>query len=611
MPRVALIVGPAGSVTDAYRRLADEAAGAATAAGAEVIKVYSPDATWPAVKRATDGASIVVYLGHGNGFPSHYRDALYPPTQNGFGLNPVDGGDDSVHQYFGEAEVGRLRLAPNAVVVLSHLCYASGNSEPGLPEGSREEAIARVDNYAAGFLRAGAGAVVAEAGAGPAYYVRALLRDRGSIDAIWQASPTANGRHSILAASTRTPGYALHLDPRRASGGYTRALVSRGVTAAELRAGATGMGGVLVGPVAVPSLATAGLGFGEPSLASLPIAGATSRLTLPLASGRAKQIPASVQVSVRWDPIALAAPPAPTPTVVPAPTASPLDTPAPAPVVTIPDPLGSSGAPTSAPTVDPNAVARFLRPHASPAVLEPTPGPSPAPSPSAAPVAPEIDLVVAEQAGNVVEPARAVRGSGGIALDVRYPTAPGLYRLTATLHTPEGVAYDAPTQALLTPVLVRVSGPFAVAYGVPAAVSVGTGEAASVPVRVLNAGSVRWNAVVAAPSGMSGERPAIAIVLPSLVATWVSTTGSEVPGAISMSLPGDAWAPGGSADLVLDIVAPAEPGSYLLILDAVAPERGPLSSLGGEPAMIRVTVNALATPAPAPVIRAPAPDALD
>ena len=50
-----------------------------------------------------------------------------------------------------------------------HLCYASGNSEPGLPEGSTSDAIQRVDNYAAGFLRAGAKAVVAEAGLGPAY----------------------------------------------------------------------------------------------------------------------------------------------------------------------------------------------------------------------------------------------------------------------------------------------------------------------------------------------------------------------------------------------------------------------------------------------------------
>jgi hypothetical protein len=96
-------------------------------------------------------------MGHGNGWPSKYRDALYPPTQNGFGLNPNPGGDDYTHQYFGEASVGgQVELARNAIVLLNHLCYASGNSEPGLPEGNLAQAKQRVDNYAAGFIRAGA-----------------------------------------------------------------------------------------------------------------------------------------------------------------------------------------------------------------------------------------------------------------------------------------------------------------------------------------------------------------------------------------------------------------------------------------------------------------------
>ena len=204
--------------------------------------------------------------------------------------------------------------------------------------------------------------------------------------------------------------------------------------------------------------------------------------------------------------------------------------------------------------------------------------------------------------GSVVEPVKATRQSGTIALDVRYPAAPGLYRLTATLHTPDGVAYDEATQALLTPVLVHVGGPFAVAFGVPATVIAGAGADATFAVKVLNAGSERWNAIVTTPAGADGEPGGSAIVLPMLVASWVSITGSEVPGSTSVSLPGDAWAPGGSADVMLDVRAPAEPGSYLLLLDVVAPEHGPLSSLGGDPAVIRVTVNALATPAATPAV---------
>jgi hypothetical protein len=137
VPKVALIVGPAGeTITARYKALANEAATVARNAGAEVVKVYSPNATWPAVRDAIRDASIVVYLGHGNGWPSRYRSELFPPSQNGFGLNPVAGGDNSAHQYFGEATVDNVKLAKNAIVLLHHLCYASGNTAPGLPEGT-------------------------------------------------------------------------------------------------------------------------------------------------------------------------------------------------------------------------------------------------------------------------------------------------------------------------------------------------------------------------------------------------------------------------------------------------------------------------------------------
>ena len=158
VPKVALIVGPVGdTITARYKALANEAAVVARKAGAEVVKVYSPNATWPAVRDAISDASIVVYLGHGNGWPSRYRDALYPPSQNGFGLNPVAGGDNSAHQYFGEATVDNVKLAKNAVVLLHHLCYAVGQHRArACPRARVDQAIQRVDNYAAGFIRAGA-----------------------------------------------------------------------------------------------------------------------------------------------------------------------------------------------------------------------------------------------------------------------------------------------------------------------------------------------------------------------------------------------------------------------------------------------------------------------
>ena len=83
------------------------------------------------MKAAVKGASIVVYLGHGNGWPSPYTYDPKYTTKDGFGLNATAGNGDSNNKYYGEPYVATLDLAPNAVVLLDHLCYASGNSEPG------------------------------------------------------------------------------------------------------------------------------------------------------------------------------------------------------------------------------------------------------------------------------------------------------------------------------------------------------------------------------------------------------------------------------------------------------------------------------------------------
>ena len=175
-----------------------------------------PNATWPAVKRAVTGASIVVYLGHGNGWPSRYRDALYPPTQNGFGLNPVAGGDDAAHQYFGEAAVGQLQLAPNAVVVLSATCATrAATPSPASPRGRATRRSQRVDNYAAGFLRAGRpGRRRRGATSGPPTTCGPAPRARARIERhLGARRPTANGNtlrrgqqpHPGLRGSTSTP----------------------------------------------------------------------------------------------------------------------------------------------------------------------------------------------------------------------------------------------------------------------------------------------------------------------------------------------------------------------------------------------------------------------
>ena len=221
-PRVTIVVGPSGDLTDLYRSVGADAAREARRWTTDVVSVYSPDATWPAVKKALQGASIVIYLGHGNGWPSPYRNELTPSTQNGMGLNPNNGA--STHQYFGEDRIGKeIKLAKDAVVIFSHLCYASGNSEPGLPEGSLDDGQQRVDNYAAGFIRAGAAAVIAEAYMGPAYYVKSILGGKSTVDRIWRSAPTYHD-HVLTFPSTRSPGHQVAMDPTRVGSGFNRSI---------------------------------------------------------------------------------------------------------------------------------------------------------------------------------------------------------------------------------------------------------------------------------------------------------------------------------------------------------------------------------------------------
>ena len=225
--KVAIIVGPAGSATAGYRRIADQAAAEARRYTPNVVRVYSPNATWSSVSAAINGAAIVVYAGLGRGFPSPYATTLQRATQDGFGLNPVAGVDNSTIRYYGEAYVRKVPLARHAVVLLSHVPYASGTGESGAAQPALSVARGRVDGYGAGFLAAGASAVIAELTSSPVYYIRAIFTRTMSLDAMWRGAPGANG-HITSFTSLRTTGAVGRTDPDHASsGGYDRSEVGR------------------------------------------------------------------------------------------------------------------------------------------------------------------------------------------------------------------------------------------------------------------------------------------------------------------------------------------------------------------------------------------------
>ncbi len=239
--KVVIIVGATHSVTSTYRRYADAAYAEAIRHTPNVVKVYSPNATWSRVKSAVVGASVVIYFGHGNGWPSPYAYDPNYTTKDGFGLNYDSNGDgrlsDNENRYYGEPYVKTLDLAPNAIVLLHHLCYASGNSEPGHAQPSVGVARQRISNYAAAFLQTRAQAVLADGHRGPVDYLRALFTTDQTIESMWRSAPGNNGHFSAF-TSTRTSGVRSLMDPEGTSSGYYRSLVTDPVLTTTMVTGA-------------------------------------------------------------------------------------------------------------------------------------------------------------------------------------------------------------------------------------------------------------------------------------------------------------------------------------------------------------------------------------
>ncbi len=268
--KVVIIVGATHGATAGYRADADRAYAEAIKYTSNVVKVYSPDATWSKVQAAAKGASILIYLGHGNGWPSPYTyDPAYA-TKDGFGLNATAGDGDYNNKYYGEPYVSTLALAPNAVVILSHLCYASGNSEPGNAAPSVTVARQRVDNYGAGFLKGKARAVIADGHGNPEPYIRALFTTHSSIEDVWQGAPDFHG-HVKAFASTRTAGATAYTDTDSTTAGYYRSMVAKpGLTTDDVTGATSADTGVDPSKLVVPGNAQAGAAgaeiFASPSM---------------------------------------------------------------------------------------------------------------------------------------------------------------------------------------------------------------------------------------------------------------------------------------------------------------------------------------------------------
>jgi hypothetical protein len=220
--KVVIVVGPVESSTANYISNAKALAAQARYYGATVYEIYSPHATWARVKSLAQGANLFIYLGHGNGWPSPYAP-FNAYTKDGLGLNSCDG--CTTHTYYGEYYVRTyLHFAPNSVVILNRLCYASGNSEWGSGYPTKSVAIQRVDNFGAGFLRTGAQNVFAEGINSTSYILYGLFRTTKTMKEIFWSDPARTISYSFAFVSSRTAGRWAVVDPS-APAHYYRSII--------------------------------------------------------------------------------------------------------------------------------------------------------------------------------------------------------------------------------------------------------------------------------------------------------------------------------------------------------------------------------------------------
>jgi hypothetical protein len=233
--KVVIVVGPAGSNTSKYISVAKDLAAQARGYGAKVYEIYSPNATWSRVKNYSQGANVLIYLGHGNGWPSPYGP-YQPYTKDGMGLNKSAGNGNNNIKYWGEYYIRHyINLAPNAVVILNRLCYASGNSEWGAPNPTRSTAKKRVDNYGAGFLRANAKAVFAEGINSVKYVMYGLFKTNRTMREIFWSSASATHDYAFGFASNRTTWARVLMDPYKPHRYYRSVIGSLGLHASTWR----------------------------------------------------------------------------------------------------------------------------------------------------------------------------------------------------------------------------------------------------------------------------------------------------------------------------------------------------------------------------------------
>jgi len=154
------IVGEVGSATDNYRNDMVKAVDALRSHGVTVETFYHGERAfdWRDVVPALTGANFLLYMGHGVWWSGPCAN---PDLVGGFYLGDDGDNDDGDISFVHPDQVRRDltgRVADDAVVILSHVCYAAGDAScPDVPADwpSQAEAEQFVRTYARPFVDAG------------------------------------------------------------------------------------------------------------------------------------------------------------------------------------------------------------------------------------------------------------------------------------------------------------------------------------------------------------------------------------------------------------------------------------------------------------------------
>jgi hypothetical protein len=179
-----------------------------------------------------------------------------------------------------------------------------------------------------------------------------------------------------------------------------------------------------------------------------------------------------------------------------------------------------------------------------------------------------IDPSTPVAATTASDPDRA--GRRGFSVSLPVPAIPGRYRLTLGLAE---VGRRTASRSFRT-MTVEVVPPYAARVAGPKRADLVAGQAFTMKLTVANVGTVDWRPPAVAPT--ENPRPLAPVVQTYLILTWRSATGDELAAG---QVPAEI-APGHSSKMAVDLVAPADAGSWTLAVDIANLSEGYLSSDG-------------------------------